>query len=51
VDGYVTYRIFEEPKFEIVPTYQKQDRQKVLLHCYDITEEEDPVEDNPRSRR
>jgi hypothetical protein len=31
-------RIFEEPEFEIVPTYQKQARQivKQLLHCYHV---------------
>jgi hypothetical protein len=41
-------RIFEEPEFEIVTTYQNQNRQTVrqLLHCYHVAEE-DPTEENP----
>jgi hypothetical protein len=41
--------IFEEPKFEIIPTYQNQKRQTIrqLLHCYHVTKEDDPAEENP----
>jgi hypothetical protein len=42
-------RIFEEPKFEIIPTYQRQaiHTVKQLLHCYHEAEAEEPGEDNP----
>jgi hypothetical protein len=42
-------KIFEEPKFEIIPAYHNHTRQIVrqLLHCYHVVEEEDPSEDNP----
>jgi hypothetical protein len=40
--------IFEEPEFEIVPTYQNHARHTVkqLLHCYHFAKEEDPTEEN-----
>jgi hypothetical protein len=42
-------QIFEEPEFEILPSYQKQVRQtiKKLLHCYRVAKEEEPTKDNP----
>jgi hypothetical protein len=42
-------KIFEEPKFEIIPTYEKQNihTMKQLLHCYHVAEEEDQTYDNP----
>jgi hypothetical protein len=44
-------RLFEEPEFEIISTYQKQNRHtmKLLLHCYHVAEEEELAEDNPRN--
>jgi hypothetical protein len=41
-------QIFEEREFEIIQTYQNHTRQIVrqLLHCYHVTEEEYPVEEN-----
>jgi hypothetical protein len=43
--------IFEEPRFEIIPTYQRQARWtiKQLLHYYHVAEAEEPTEDNLRN--
>jgi hypothetical protein len=45
---FIMDRIFEEIQFEIVTTYQNQNRQIVrhLLHCYHVVED-DPLEENP----
>jgi len=42
-------RIFEEPKVDIVTTYQNQKQQIVrrLLHCYQVAKY-DPIEEKPR---
>jgi hypothetical protein len=39
----VRERIFEEPEVDIVTTYQKKQTVRQLLHCYHVTEEEDPT--------
>jgi len=46
-------KIFEEPKFEIIPTYQSQARKivKQLLHCYHVAEEKEPTKDTLRNKQ
>lgn len=43
----VREKIFEEPEVDVVWEYQKKQTVGQLLHFYHVTEEEDPVEENP----
>jgi len=42
-------KIFEEPNFQIILSYQRQDSQtiKQLLHSYHVAEAKEPTKDNP----